>query len=542
MSISTGKSNRKRDSLKVSPDIQAFHPSFARKKDRKPEPLQISSEIQTLNPSFISRNSSQGQIFNDLPTKTVSPKKSRYGPEIKMPQFKASNSNELIRIRRYFKSVVLFKDLPSNFIESVIKSSEFKTAQESEVLVHAETMVEKVFVIIKGSVQYSDKIFSFGSSLFAESLVVPEEVKSDVICLELTEYFVIFKQELEKVLRLYPNNKELIMKNYLEKNVSMNEFEIRLKANNRKTLGAKRPAKLNEKSQSLSKLNLKSLISSRTSLDIGLTSQKFYDSENPLTHKVKTEIEQLLKSADPFDFSLENVKSTQLSDSKFLELSHKVDSLYSLYEKELQLNKARLKLEVEAKEHLKSGFKSDIELIAMERESLRKIANSCVIEDDGENLWMYEHVKSLDRASEEIKNSLVVKSADIRQEIFSCQSTLQTFLNQSSQSLSILTIKNYRFFLNECELLKQYEDPFAIVHEMCGSYFSNASVKQLAEEVTNLMVLANKLKEALSNVIHAQEIDDTQQLIQVRQQLQDQGLLLSESHKSFHLFEKSLSP
>ena len=79
------------------------------------------------------------------------------------------------------------------------------------------------------------------------------------------------------------------------------------------------------------------------------------------------------------------------------------------------------------------------------------------------------------------------------------------------------------------------------MHEICGSFISSATVKQMAEEVINLMMLANKLKDAVSSVIQAQELDDTQQLILVRQHLQDQGLLLSDPHNSFHLQDRSIS-
>ena len=511
------------------------------KRTKKLDSVQISTETQTFHPNLSTHADAQVQTFSDEPKKDAKPP-SRYSREVKLPQFKSTNSNEMTRIRRYFRSVTLFKDFPSAFIETLIKSSEFKSGQESEIIIHSETIVEKIIVIIKGSMQYMNKAYAYGSHLFAESLVIPEETKSDLVCLEETEYFLLYKPELEKVFRLYPNQRELLMKNYLEKNISPNEFEIKLKTPTRKTNESKKPVKLSEKSKSLSKLNLKSLISSRTSLDIGLTVlDKFSYKENPLANKVKKDIDLLFKSADPFDFSLETSSDPIVHDSKFLELSGKVESLYNLYEKDIELRKSRKNIEEEARNFLKNGFRSDTELIAMDRESLRKIINSCNVEEEGENLWMYEHVKSLDRASEEIKNILSMKSAEVREEISSCQSALQTFLNQSSQSLSVITIKNYKVILNDCELLKQYDDPYTIVHEICGSFISSATVKQMAEEVINLMMLANKLKDAVSSVIQAQELDDTQQLILVRQHLQDQGLLLSDPHNSFHLQDRSIS-
>ena len=503
------------------------------KKSKKTDSVHISTEGQTFNQNLSKHADAQVQTFQDESLK-ADRKQISYSREIKMPQFKSTNSNEMGRIRRYFKLVYLFKDYPSTFIEVLIKSSEYKIVQEPDIIICSETVIEKLILIIKGTIQYLGKSYTCGNCLFPESLIIPEEVESDVICLESSEYFILAKSEVEKIFRLYPNQRELLMKNYLERHVNPNDFENKLKnQTNKKFPESKRTEKFKEKSKSLSKLNLKSLIASRTSKDLGIiVSDNFPEKGNPLSIKVQKEIESLFKSADPFDFSLEENTKTTIHDSKFLELSEKIENLYNIYKKDISLNKSRQNIEEEAQEFLKSGILADVELIAMERESFRKLINSCVIEEDGENLWMYEYVKSLDRASEDIKNLLAIKSGEVREEIFSCQSALQTFLNQSSQSLSATTIKNYQIILNDCELLKLYDDPYTVVNEMCGSYYSNSNVKQAGEEVINLMILANKLKEALTQVVKAQELDDTQQLIQVRQQLQDQGLLLSQPHLS----------
>lgn len=510
------------------------------KSSKKLDSVQISIETQTFHPNTSTRADAEVQTFQDDVFKESSFKNSK---EIKLPQFKNSNSNEMGKIKRYFRAVNIFKELPNTFIETLIKTSEYKVSQESEIIMYADSIVEKLIIINKGSIQYLNKIYNYGNYLFSESLVIPEEVKSDVICKENTEYFILQKQELEKLLRLFPSYRELIMKNYLEKNMSITDFEVKLKSNTqKKAFDKKKSAKPREKSKSLSKLNLKSLIASRTSKDLGLaTLETDGGVEDSLINKVKKDIDNLLKSADPFDFSLEPHDKPENVPPEYSELSEKVESLYTIYLKDIQLAKSRQLIEEEAKEFLQTGYKSDVELIAMERESLKKLISSSNIEENPENMWMYEYVKSLDRATEDIKGILALKSAEVREEIFSCQSALQTFLNQSSSSLSVNTVKNYKIILHDCELLKIYDDPQAIIHEICGSYFSSPGVKQAAEEVINLMILANRLKESLSMVIKAQESDDTQQVILVRQQLQDQGLLLSQIHSSMNLIEKSSS-
>jgi hypothetical protein len=109
--------------------------------------------------------------------------------------------------------------------------------------------------------------------------------------------------------------------------------------------------------------------------------------ENKISTKVQKDIEKLLQIADPFDLNLSDEVKTSFEDSKFFELSEKVEKLYSVYQKDIQLNKSRLKIEEEAKKFLeKIGFKSDVELIAMERESFKKAINACNIEEEGENL------------------------------------------------------------------------------------------------------------------------------------------------------------
>ena len=189
-----------------------------RKISKKYDSVQISTETQTFHPNTSNRANAEVQTFDEL-LMTGSLKAG--SKEIKLPQFKNSNSNEMGKLRRYFKAVSIFKDIPSTLIETLIKASDYKVSQESEIILHAECIVERLIVISKGSIQYMNKIYNYGNSLFAESLIIPEEVKSDVMCKEQTEYLVLQKIELDKVLRLFPIYRDLIMKNYLEKNINL---------------------------------------------------------------------------------------------------------------------------------------------------------------------------------------------------------------------------------------------------------------------------------------------------------------------------------
>ena len=366
-----------KDQLEVIPTIRVK----SEKKNRK-DSVQISTETQTFHPNSSNHADAEVQTFLDEQYRDSFNKNTVSIKDLKLPSFKSSNSAEMGRIRRFYKAVNVFKDIPSTFIETLINSSEFTIGQESEVIFHAESIVEKLIVIIKGTIQYLNKLYTYGNYLFAESLIMPEEVKSDVICIENTEYFILTKKEITKLFRLYPNYRELIMKNYLEKNITFADFEIKLK---KKPETLKKKEK--EKSKSLAKLNLKSLISSRTSKDLGLSCLETVPIvENKISTKVQKDIEKLLQIADPFDLNLSDEVKTSFEDSKFFELSEKVEKLYSVYQKDIQLNKSRLKIEEEAKNFLKNGFKSDVELIAMERESFKKAINACNIEEEGENL------------------------------------------------------------------------------------------------------------------------------------------------------------
>ena len=459
------------------------------------------------------------------------------GKELRrMPSFyKSTSLNETGKIRRFFKNVGIFKDAPNSLVDNLVKVSECKVAEEGETIIQAEYVVEKMILVNKGILEYQSKTYASGTTLFAESLIVPEEVKADVQCKEKCEYYILNKPELEKIFKLFPTYKEFVTKNYLDKKVSSKEFYSTLTS--AKQGKPKKLEKQRTGSKSLSKLNLKSLLTSRTSKELGLpVTEAGKIPKQSISLKVKSEIESLFKSADPFDLSLdsESIPST----SNFSEISQKVENLYTLYLKEASLAKSHKLIEQEARDFQKNGYKSEIELIAMERENIRKLMNSCCL-DNGENLWMYEHIRNLDRTCEEIKQALALKSAEIREEIISCQGTLQTLLNQSSQSLSSETIRNYKVILDDCELFKIYENPKEIVMEICGNYYGNFEVRENADEVAGLMVLANKLKDALARVVKAQEIEDEQQIRVVRQQLQDQGLLLSRGHGSY-LFESSV--
>lgn len=444
----------------------------------------------------------------------------------RMPSFhKSSSLSEVGKIRRFFKNVTIFKDAPNSLVDNLVKVSESRAASEGEVIIQSDCVIEKMIMVNKGCIEYLGKSYVQGSSIFSDSLIIPEEVRGDVVCKEQTEFYVLAKSEVDKIFKLFPTYKDFVMKNYMDRKVSSKDFVS--------TLSAKPSKRPSDRFKTLSKLNLKSLISSRTSKELGLpVKEQMQKAREAVSVKVRSEIDSLFKSADPFDFSLEPSESS-ISDPTFLELSQKVDQLYSVYLKDLDLAKSHKLIEEEAKNFLKHG-RQELELVAMSRESMRKIVNSCVIEND-ENLWMYEYVKHMDRACEDVKNVLVCKSAEVREDIFSCQSALQTFINQSSQSLNSVTIKNYKVILNDCELLKAYEKPKESIVELCGSYFANPSVKLLAEEVVGLMVLANRLKDALASVMKAQEEEDDQQVIVVRQQLQDQGLLLSNLQISYRI-------
>lgn len=523
-------------------ELAPKNPVNHKKKFKRVDSVRISTETQTFQANQYARADAEVQTFHDEVYIEPSRKSTLIAKDIKLPSFKNSSSNEITRIRKYYKSIGLFKYLPSSFIDILIKSSDYKAAQESELILHSEGVVEKLIVIIKGTIQYQNKLYTFGNCLFAESLIIPEEVKSDVISIEPCEYFILQKSDFEKILTVYPNYKELLMKNYLEKNMLSSDFELKLKKHSKNKSQDKPKLEKTKESKSLSKLNLKALISSKTSKDLGLPClDSFSVTEDNLVSKVKKDIDTLLKVADPFDFTLEDPSNFTSNESKYEELSDKIDQLYSMYKKDIQLRKSKENIEEEAKSFTRNGFKSEVELIGMEREFFKKLMNSCVIEETGENLWMYEYVKSLDRANEDMVNILGIKSAEVREKIFSCQSALQTFLNQSSQSLSQTTIKNYRIILTDCELLKAYDEPYNTIYEQYGSHFSNEIIKQAGEEVINLMIFANKLKEALAQVLEAQELDDTEKLIQVRQQLQDQGLLLSQLNSSFQIIDKSIS-
>jgi hypothetical protein len=438
--------------------------------------------------------------------------------------------SEVGRIRRMFKNVPIFKDAPNSLVDNLVKISECQNAQEGEVIVQSDSIVEKMIMINKGSLEYQNKTYPSGTSLFSESLIIPEDVKSEVICKDQCEFYSLSKPEVDKIFKLFPTFKEFIMKNYLDRKVSSKDFHS--------TLTTKSSANLKTRvfsEKTLGKLNLKSLISSRTSKEIGLpVKEQVQKARESVSTKVRSEIESLFKSADPFDFTLDNHESSE-SDPSLSSLSQKVDQLFSIYLKEVDLARSHKEIEEEAKEFLKNGPRKETELLAMGRESIRKIVNSCSFGDD--NLWMYSYVKQMDRACEDIKNLLAGRSAEVRDEIFSCQSALKTLINQSSQSLSEVTIKNYKVILNDCEMLKVYENPKEIILEICGSYFSDPSVKNLAEEVIGLMQLANKLKDALASVMKAQEEENDQKVLNVRQQLQDEGLLLSDLQISYHLFE-----
>lgn len=303
-------------------------------------------------------------------------------------RFKPNSSHELAKIRRFFKNVYIFKDIPSTFIETLINASIFYIVDEGEIVKYAEAITEQMIVIYRGKMQYLNRVLGSGANLFAESLVDPEEIEGDVVCIERCEFFVLCKQDLDNIIKNYPNYREAYMKNYLDKNVNPADINIRSQTffKNPK----KDPIGIKSQAKPVHSLNLKSLITSETSYQLGLIPH-FKSTLSPLTSKIKYEVDSLYKDADPFDLEFPN--HAKPGASKIEAVTAKVTRMFEIYKKERDQEAVSANIINEAKSFVKFGAKSDIELLALKRESLRKCIESC--EEDGNEEFVNEYINML---------------------------------------------------------------------------------------------------------------------------------------------------
>lgn len=336
------------------------------------QPDNNNAEVQTsFNESLVNES-----FQPSISAMVKNPKASQYIPD---------SSNDLIKMKSYFKSVYLFKDLPQNFIENLIKVSNFEKSGDNDKIFQAGSVADRIIVIKKGNLQYVNKLYGPGSNLFAESLIIPEEIHEDVTVVKGCEYFLLSKKETDRVTRLFPAYRDTIMRCYLDKNVQNVDADSKdplVQTKQFKNL--KYFKRIEKKNKMTPKRQTKSFIDIETLIE-NPHSHLNASSDDPLATKVQRIIEDLLNSADPYEAKYERpdspIELTANTHELIGELTKKVDRLYTYYEEEVKRSRAKETIEREAKNHFYKGDSEEINLVALKRDALRKYVEVSNIND-----------------------------------------------------------------------------------------------------------------------------------------------------------------
>ncbi|CAG9314544.1 unnamed protein product [Blepharisma stoltei] len=494
-------------------------------KGQKSKPMILINDNPQIKTSEIPTNfTSPAHGYADTNAETIKKEPLRHNIKLgknENTKFEPDSSHELAKIRRYFKNVYIFKDIASTFIETLINASQFSVFEEGSIIHHSEVYIEKMIVVYKGKLQHLDRVYGPGASLFADSLIEPEEVYGDVVCIERCEVFILSKTDLDNISKNYPIYRKAYMKNYVEKNVHPNEMDIRSQIYVRRP--RKKPFGIKSQSRCISMLNLKSLVTSETSYSLGLISPT-KSLSTPLESKIKFEVDGLLKAADPYDVEFSHTIQPTSGKNEIKQAIEKVQKIFEVYKKEEAQEFAKDDAINEAKNYLKNGASDpEIEFLALKRDLLRDCIEKC--ESDGEEELMTEYIRCLDREeNKKLEQDLLDKEKHYKDEIMTCQLTLSSLLSQNPRSFTEERIKIYRNLLDECNLLDLHDDPAPEISEACGIKLEDPKIKEKTDKVMQLIALANNYRTYISEVLDTLESNNYDLFKEIQSEVYEKGL------------------
>lgn len=223
-------------------------------------------------------------------------------------------------------------------------------------------------------------------------------------------------------------------------------------------------------------------------VEIGKSSLK---DEDVLELKVKKDIEELLDSADPYTFPLENYGKGK---TKAEEIEKKCEIMLKYFEKIEEIRKASGQVLNEKKPNL-SG----------KRKILLKFVDNTK-EDEVFN-----------RELSEIPEKLI-------EEITHCKQVFQNLLGKTFPYPANKLIR-YLELLYECNLLKIHSDPVCL-------FIQDEESASLFENIIKLTCVANTYKTYILRMFLAHESKDFEQLLQVQNEIKANWQYLKEKDES----------
>ena len=218
-------------------------------------------------------------------------------------------------------------------------------------------------------------------------------------------------------------------------------------------------------------------------VEIGKSSLK---DETFIEEKVKKEIEELLDSADPYQF----FESPVSKSSSLKGILQKYELVASHFEKLAAINKFEPEIDRFNQDHASC--------LSAKRKFLLKFTDNS-------------------REDEIFNRDLVEIPAKLREEISNCQQVVKNLLNDNF-FISTHKLHGYLEILHECNLLKIHSDPVCL-------FIQDEESKGLFEDIIKLTCTSNTYKTYILRIFLAHESGNNQQLLELHQEILKSGFL-----------------
>lgn len=444
-------------------------------------------------------------------------------------------------VQRHLRAQALFRGVQPEVIKVLAENAERQHAYKGDTIQDGDVIVSRMILVIRGKLQWKSTLVMPWSSLFVESLVVPMEAEEQVVCLETADYVTFERLVVGKVLEMYPASKDVFYRNYDNLQLSKEQPLIlspsqtihfdTLKA----PLGNSQRRPVFSPSSRVPKINLKTLLKSETSANLGLTTLSL----DQRTIRVQSDIDRMLGS-DPYrpeeevPVSAPDVESFEDWKDAVKYLDEHVSSLMSFYQRENSREKEKMTIDEEAKSFVATGPERNFEFLALNRGVLRECAEQAFLIPLSESIsaispedWIEDYVSSLERDEDEaLKQMLDAWLLDIQRDMeMRILAISNALLMGNEDSISSAALPSYKDAADEFDLQEIRSNPSDYLANLCGERMKSPDVNDKVRTLIDITDKDNYCRESLDRLHLALQSKNEGSVQALRAELLQEGVI-----------------